>query len=58
MRAKRRLLCFTNMATGTSWSRIKREGGTGYQLPASKLERELLARNVPEQVFTLLASAK
>jgi hypothetical protein len=37
---------------------IKREDGSGYQLPASKLERELQARNVPWQVFTLLASAK
>ena len=37
---------------------IKRENGSGYQLPASKLERELQARNVPWQVFTLLASAK
>jgi hypothetical protein len=37
---------------------IKREGGSGYQLPASKLERELQARNVQWQVFTLLASAK
>lgn len=37
---------------------IEHEGGTGYQLPASRSERELLARNVPWQVFTLLASAK
>jgi len=37
---------------------IKREGGSGYQLPTSKLERELQARNVQWQVFTLLASAK
>ena len=37
---------------------IEHEGGTGYQLPASRPERELLARNVPWQVFTLLASAK
>ena len=37
---------------------IKREGRIGYQLPASRLEGELQARNVPEQVFTLLASAK
>jgi hypothetical protein len=37
---------------------IKREDGSGYQLPASKLERELQARNVQWQVFTLLASAK
>lgn len=37
---------------------IKREGGTGYQLRVSKLERELQARNIPWQEFTLLASAK
>ncbi|MFZ1053035.1 MAG: hypothetical protein WBP65_14855 [Candidatus Sulfotelmatobacter sp.] len=37
---------------------IKREGRIGYQLPASRLEGELQARNVAEQVFTLLASAK
>ena len=37
---------------------IKREGEIGYQLPASELEHELQARNVPWQVFTLLASAK
>ena len=37
---------------------IKRAGGTGYELPASGRERELQARNVAEQVFTLLASAQ
>jgi len=37
---------------------IKREGRTGYELPASRLEGELQARNVAEEVFTLLASAK
>lgn len=37
---------------------IKREGRDGYQLPTGKLELELRARNVPEQDFTLLASAK
>ncbi|HEV2401196.1 MAG TPA: hypothetical protein VGS27_29955 [Candidatus Sulfotelmatobacter sp.] len=37
---------------------LKREGGTGYRLRISKLERELQARNVTEQVFTLLASAE
>jgi hypothetical protein len=37
---------------------IEHEAGTGYQLPASRQERELLARNVHWQVFTLLASAK
>ncbi len=37
---------------------IEHEGGTGYQLPASRPERELLARNVRWQVLTLLASAK
>jgi hypothetical protein len=37
---------------------IKREGRIGYELPPSKLEGELQARNVAYQVFTLLASAK
>lgn len=37
---------------------IRRENGGGYQFPASKLERELQARNVRLQVFTLVASAK
>jgi hypothetical protein len=37
---------------------IKREGGTGYQLPPSRLERELQAGNVAEEVFTLLASVE
>ena len=37
---------------------IKTGGRIDYQLPANKLERELQARNVAEQVFTLLASAK
>jgi hypothetical protein len=37
---------------------IKRGGRIGYQLPVSRLEGELQARNVAEQVFTLLASAK
>ena len=37
---------------------IRREGRIGYQLPASRLEGELQARNVAEREFTLLASAK
>jgi hypothetical protein len=37
---------------------IKQEGGIGYELPASRLENELRAGNVAEEVFTLLASAK
>jgi hypothetical protein len=36
---------------------IKHEGRIGYELPASRLERELRAGNVAEEVFTLLASA-
>jgi len=39
-------------------ARIKRAGRIGYELPASKLESELRAGNVAEDVFTLLASAK
>lgn len=37
---------------------IKDAGRTGYELPASKLESELQAGNVPEKVFTLLASVE
>jgi hypothetical protein len=37
---------------------IKREGRIGRELPASRLEGELQAHNVAEEVFTLLASAK
>lgn len=37
---------------------IKRQGGTGYQLRVSKLERELQVRNIPWREFTLLASAQ
>ena len=37
---------------------IKRGNGIGYQMPASARERELQARNLPWQAFTLLASAK
>jgi hypothetical protein len=37
---------------------IMRENGSGYQLASSRLERELQARNIPWQVFTLLASAQ
>jgi hypothetical protein len=37
---------------------IKREGGTGYELPPSRLERELQAGNVAEEVVTLLASVE
>ena len=37
---------------------LKRKGGTSYQLPPSRLERELQARNIPGQVLTLLASAQ
>lgn len=37
---------------------LKREGKIDYQLPVGKLERELQARNLGEQVLTLLASAE
>ena len=39
-------------------ARIKRAGRISYELPASKLESELRAGNVAEEVFTLLASAE
>jgi len=37
---------------------VQREKGTGYRLPAGRLEREMQARNIPWQGVTLLASAK
>lgn len=37
---------------------IKRDTGIGYELPATKIESELRAQNVAEEVFTLFASAK
>lgn len=37
---------------------IKRANGIGYELPSSRIEGELRARNAPEEVFILLASAK
>jgi hypothetical protein len=39
-------------------ARIKRAGRIGYELPATKLESELRAGNVAEEVFTLLASVE
>jgi len=36
---------------------IKYQGEISYQLPASRLEGELRARNVTEEVYALLASA-
>ena len=39
-------------------TRIERAGRTGYEFPASKLESELRAGNMAEEVFTLLASAE
>jgi hypothetical protein len=37
---------------------IKRPGEIGYELPASKLESEQRAGNIPKEVFTLLASVE
>jgi hypothetical protein len=37
---------------------IKRAGKSGYQLPPTKLEVELRAQNVTEEVFTLVASVQ
>ena len=56
--SKKTALVFHHYGNRYYLTAIKHEGGTGYQLPASKLERELQARNVPLQVITLLASAK
>ena len=55
---KKNVLVFHQYGDRYFLTGIKRENGSGYQLPVSKLERELQAQNVPWQVFTLLASAK
>ena len=55
---KRTALVFRHHGNHYFLVAIEREGATGYQLPTSRVERELLARNVPGQEFTLLASAK
>jgi len=57
--SKKTALVFHRYGDQYFLSGIKREGRRiGYQLPASGREAELQARNVAEQVFTLLASAK
>jgi len=55
---KRTALVFHQYGDRYFLTGIERENANGYQLPASKLERELQARNVPWHVFTLVASAK
>ncbi len=37
---------------------INRAGKGGYELPATKLEEELRAQNIHQEVFTLVASAR
>lgn len=55
---KKTVLVFHQYGNRYFLTGIQREKGIGYQLPASRLERELQARNIPWQGFTLLASAK
>ena len=55
---KKTVLVFHHYGKHYFLAAIKREGATGYQLPASRLERELLGRNAPWQEFTLLASGR
>jgi hypothetical protein len=55
---KKTALVFHHYANRYFLVALRREGGISYQLPASTLERELQALNVPSQVFTLVASAQ
>ncbi len=55
---KKTALVFHNYGNRYFLAAIEHEGGTGYQLPASRVERELQARNIPWQTLTLLASAE
>ena len=56
--SKKTALVFHRYGDRYFLARITRAGGTGYELPASKSESELRAGNVPEKVFTLLASVE
>ena len=58
--SKKTALVFHRYGDRYFLARIKRAGRIGYELPASKLEREseLRAGNAAEEVFTLLASVE
>ncbi len=56
--SKKTALVFHRYGDRYFLARIKRAGRMGYDLPASKLESELRAGNVAEEVFTLLASVE
>lgn len=56
--SKKTALVFHRYGDRYFLARIKDAGRTGYDLPASKLESELRAGNVPEEVLTLLASVE
>lgn len=55
---KKTVLVFHKYGDRYFLTSIQREKGTGYVLPASRLERELQARNITWQGVTLLASTK
>jgi len=57
-RSKKTALVFHQYGDRYFLAGIKRADTIGYEFPASKLETELRAANVPEQVFTLLASVE
>ena len=57
-RSEKTVLVFHGYGDQYFLARIERAGRTGYELPASKLESELRAGNVPEEVLTLLASVE
>jgi hypothetical protein len=56
--SKKTALVFHRYGDRYFLARIKRAERIGYELPASKLESELRAGNVTEEVFTLLASVE
>ncbi len=56
--SKKTALVFHRYGDRYFLARIKRAGRIGYELPPSKLESELRAGNVAEEVFTLLASVE
>lgn len=56
--SKRTALVFHRYGDQYFLASIRRAGRINYELPASGLEGELRARNVTEEVFTLLASVE
>ena len=56
--SKKTVLVFHRYGDRYFLAGIKRAGKSGYQLTPTKLEVELRAQNVTEQVFTLVASVQ